>query len=229
MAFISKQSIDVSTHSHPKVAAYPPQAFLTPCVSFNTQPPEGGCKRGDKWRVEIYKFQHTATRRWLPSATAFINSSSLFQHTATRRWLHQCDHLVPLATPVSTHSHPKVAALMAHWQAALRIPFQHTATRRWLQTLLNRLNWQAKCFNTQPPEGGCPGGSAIGCKFIMFQHTATRRWLQAKRSSFTQSISVSTHSHPKVAAKFNLDDFSVKEFQHTATRRWLLIIAAFIY
>ena len=100
----------VSTHSHPKVAAYPPQAFLTPCVSFNTQPPEGGCKRGDKWRVEIYKFQHTATRRWLPSATAFINSSSLFQHTATRRWLHQCDHLVPLATPVSTHSHPKVAA-----------------------------------------------------------------------------------------------------------------------
>ena len=34
----------------------------------------------------------------------------------------------------------------------------------------------------------------------MFQHTATRRWLRAIKEGFMNTLSVSTHSHPKVAA-----------------------------
>ena len=54
----------VSTHSHPKVAAY---MRLMPILH--------------------YQFQHTATRRWL--LLQHHNSAQLdwFQHTATRRWL----------------------------------------------------------------------------------------------------------------------------------------------
>ena len=58
------------------------------------------------------------------------------------------------ASLVSTHSHPKVAALGFFTIHAAPAMFQHTATRRWLR-------WGAwACplpisFNTQPPEGGC--------------------------------------------------------------------------
>ena len=55
-------------------------------------------------------FQHTATRRWLRVGRNLLSHSSKFQHTATRRWLRlrcRCWWTWP---PVSTHSHPKVAA-----------------------------------------------------------------------------------------------------------------------
>ena len=54
----------VSTHSHPKVAAWPAPASL------------GGLM-----------FQHTATRRWLPGGFPLLADTPAFQHTATRRWL----------------------------------------------------------------------------------------------------------------------------------------------
>ena len=76
---------------------------------------------------------------------------------------------------VSTHSHPKVAACKA-----------------FMMRLLMR------CFNTQPPEGGCESPLRTGC-------------IQQ----------VSTHSHPKVAAVVAIFVYLVSVFQHTATRRWL--------
>ena len=55
-------------------------------------------------------------------------------------------------------------------------------------------------FNTQPPEGGCHE-----------QHTNRHN-----------RICVSTHSHPKVAARFGSPVVGLPTlFQHTATRRWL--------
>ena len=80
-------SYQVSTHSHPKVAA----RALNPFSS-------------SIW------FQHTATRRWLPPVFFCHKRYVKFQHTATRRWLPN-----PLLVRfqrflVSTHSHPKVAA-----------------------------------------------------------------------------------------------------------------------
>ena len=35
--------IVVSTHNRPKAAAFVPHLLLNKTVSFNTQPPEGGC------------------------------------------------------------------------------------------------------------------------------------------------------------------------------------------
>ena len=60
-------------------------------MRFNTQPPEGGCVFIKTSKLAYNVFQHTATRRWLP--THFRNGCS--------------------KGLVSTHSHPKVAAYVA--------------------------------------------------------------------------------------------------------------------
>ena len=54
----------VSTHSHPKVAAYQ-----------------------DRKLLRLIQFQHTATRRWLLIRYPVRGIGLMFQHTATRRWL----------------------------------------------------------------------------------------------------------------------------------------------
>ena len=122
---------------------------------FNTQPPEGGCKGhvafyGKNGIVSTHShpkvaakalsvsdgkarvFQHTATRRWLQSLTLTLFSVEGFQHTATRRWLLNSFFVISPQIAVSTHSHPKVAAI----------------------TYISDLTWNHS-FNTQPPEGGC--------------------------------------------------------------------------
>ena len=168
----------VSTHSHPKVAAD---------------------RHNDSIRHK--QFQHTATRRWLLYAANNITftAEAAFQHTATRRWLHGVQYyaLTMIAGfntqppeggctgifitihhdfAVSTHSHPKVAAeRFEYWENNKW--FQHTATRRWLQSKQKR----------KP-------------RLSEFQHTATRRWLQNPPLGYGDKGSVSTHSHPKVAA-----------------------------
>ena len=80
----------------------------------------------------VSTFQHTATRRWLPFAVCGLCESVLFQHTATRRWLLETKTVTFTVGAVSTHSHPKVAA----------------NDRR-------HCGKAPRCFNTQPPEGGC--------------------------------------------------------------------------
>ena len=125
--------------------------------------------------IALFKFQHTATRRWLHlplsmdclnkhvsthshpkvAATAALHTHIItkFQHTATRRWLLSKTAFSSHFCEVSTHSHPKVAAGTII-QFASNALFQHTATRRWLHPLAFLLDYCAK-----------------------FQHTATRRWL----------------------------------------------------
>ena len=122
----------VSTHSHPKVAALRVEFCIYRHSCFNTQPPEGGCKA---------KVSYNTARRW-------------FQHTATRRWLPLVGSVRDFMSFVSTHSHPKVAALYP--------------IRPW---------WTYLSFNTQPPEGGCSTLSRTPPRIAKFQHTATRRWL----------------------------------------------------
>ena len=100
----------VSTHSHPKVAAFQKCGLPRKCRGFNTQPPEGGCRFAPYVRqpfydvsthshpkvaavvrlfcvTKVFLFQHTATRRWLLMDTVCCTSVYVFQHTATRRWL----------------------------------------------------------------------------------------------------------------------------------------------
>ena len=56
---------EVSTHSHPKVAAAVRVGYIVYFTCFNTQPPEGGCRNWARKFTTTSAFQHTATRRWL--------------------------------------------------------------------------------------------------------------------------------------------------------------------
>ena len=60
-------------------------------------------------------FQHTATRRWLRVFPRESDRFIWFQHTATRRWLHYDKVKAYLKNKVSTHSHPKVAAIHQYY------------------------------------------------------------------------------------------------------------------
>ena len=112
MTALFTKASSVSTHSHPKVAAIP--IFRLSHLHSS--------------------FQHTATRRWLRTNKKMHNVLLMFQHTATRRWLQPVKYNIDGEPSVSTHSHPKVAAVR------FRIDIMYCT-----------------CFNTQPPEGGCIG------------------------------------------------------------------------
>ena len=99
----------VSTHSRPKAAAFKNKNFILNVLSFNTQPPEGGCQPLKAWfplrygfntqppeggcikalnsSVKHNQFQHTAARRRLQNGAVVSNKLGLFQHTAARRRL----------------------------------------------------------------------------------------------------------------------------------------------
>ena len=123
--------------------------------------------------------------------------------------------------------------------------FQHTAARRRLP----RRHVQHLChharFNTQPPEGGCPGApkprrtwpvsthsrpkaaaaelTQADLPVAMFQHTAARRRLLPTQVVGIPVRQVSTHSRPKAAACAAQSSASrLVAFQHTAARRRLL-------
>ena len=100
----------------------------------------------------------------------------MFQHTAARRRLHLDLHLIEADKHVSTHSRPKAAACEFRCFFSVK-RFQHTAARRRLPLLVTWLKstqpvsthsrpkaaaaflflacQSLRCFNTQPPEGGC--------------------------------------------------------------------------
>ena len=100
-----------------------------------------------------------------------------FQHTAARRRLldvvaHLSDYDI-----VSTHSRPKAAAAAS---ALIWIPL--------------------RCFNTQPPEGGCRWILTARRVFLVSTHS------RPKAAAFINSLAsasliVSTHSRPKAAAR----------------------------
>ena len=78
----------VSTHSRPKAAAATKITLFSIFLSFNTQPPEGGCFVRGVCSKYQYEFQHTAARRRL--LPPLILSVTFWT--------------------VSTHSRPKAAA-----------------------------------------------------------------------------------------------------------------------
>ena len=147
-------SCDVSTHSHPKVAAFGIPFLHPKGNSFNTQPPEGGCFVKARFKFCDFLFQHTATRRWLPLSRSLPSPLATVSTHSHPKVAAQDLSLVALPSVVSTHSHPKVAALIRHATGA-----------------------SVFCFNTQPPEGGCYRSRCFVHSDTWFQHTATRRWL----------------------------------------------------
>ena len=129
-------------------------------------------------------FQHTAARRRLrtlyqlfeaiavvsthsrPKAAAPILRPTVrndqFQHTAARRRLLAPFRLRLEPSPVSTHSRPKAAAIAkrrCNPQAAVST---HSRPKAAAPSKARRAR-RCRCFNTQPPEGGCPGCCSFLC------------------------------------------------------------------
>ena len=140
-------------------------------------------------------FQHTATRRWLlPDESDKLLSMVVSTHSHPKVAAIRLHHLKPYPL-VSTHSHPKVAASYSDliiWQYR---GFQHTATRRWLQAMMKSEECGYMSFNTQPPEGGCTVRIVDLQLFELFQHTATRRWLPSY-TICTNNINQSFNTQP---------------------------------
>ena len=105
-----------------------------------------------------------------------------------------------IADFVSTHSHPKVAAVLALYGLVSTSVSTHSHPK---------VAARPNCSGSTP---------------VWFQHTATRRWLPPPMPALLSLNLVSTHSHPKVAAQRAIASIENLEFQHTATRRWLPVI-----
>ena len=147
------------------------------------------------------QFQHTAARRRLRTVIVTAGGKRWFQHTAARRRLRL--QFLPKFLPlvVSTHSRPKAAAKIQKLVLTTSKCFNTQPPEGGCLPLVS-LDRFIKRFNTQPPEGGCSVivySLNFGCGF---QHTAARRRLLngTDASRFLEIL-----------------------FQHTAARRRLLI------
>ena len=131
--------------------------------------------------------------------------------------------LVILATSlVSTHSRPKAAALFGVILLICAQVSTHSRPKA-AAALGAHTSKRDRCFNTQPPEGGCNESCIPFCFMPAFQHTAARRRLQFKAGGYMVELmfqhtaarrrlqiqndldfsflQVSTHSRPKAAAQ----------------------------
>ncbi len=101
--------LEVSTHSHPKVAALSRLAISGEhLVSTHSHPKVAA--RTDQLADFPHLFQHTATRRWLPATLLIVRAIACGFNTQPPEG--GCQKIVDtfFARQVSTHSHPKVAA-----------------------------------------------------------------------------------------------------------------------
>ena len=103
-------------------------------VSFNTQPPEGGCL--SKWNWLPCQFVGFNTQP--PEGGCFKNLKLLF-----------------LVLVVSTHSRPKAAALESLTIQTIHAGFNTQPPEGGCTLPSDRVKTIHQGFNTQPPEGGC--------------------------------------------------------------------------
>ena len=103
-------------------------------------------------------FQHTAARRRLPAKKILELLNQAFQHTAARRRLLSLFKSGDVDFYVSTHSRPKAAATSKTTISKGIIVSTHSRPKAAATS--NNIKYScSKCFNTQPPEGGCPLGA----------------------------------------------------------------------
>ena len=143
----------VSTHSRPKAAAWATSIALATTRRFNTQPPEGGCRRQCGWFLNRGGFNTQPPE----GGCAFIGRI-IFRG--------MCFNTQP----------PEGGCLDSQAQQAMFEWFQHTAARRRLRYGAGSV-CEGASFNTQPPEGGCLWANSRAGWWTRFQHTAARRRL----------------------------------------------------
>ena len=144
----------VSTSSHPKVAA----AIITvknkrPLVSTYSHPKVAAFQNLLPLLIP-HQFQHTATRRWLPTVNTFgfrtvmVSTHSRPKAAAKRVW-----HLARLVAGFNTQ--PPEGGCLLIWLPFFS--FQRFNTQPPEGSCLRNVKYAIvnMCFNTQPPEGGC--------------------------------------------------------------------------
>ena len=143
---------------------------------FNTQPPEGGCIATNTNLPICNSFNTQPPEGGCIHAGRVRILSLTFQHTAARRRLQGKQIAQSSGRAVSTHSRPKAAASLC------------CNTQRI-----------TKCFNTQPPEGGCDNQAVSKSSSAGFNTQPPEGGCSPNSTPKVFSC-VSTHSRPKAAA-----------------------------
>ena len=166
-------------------------------LSFNTQPPEGGCPSANCRTAEHSGFQHTAARRRLDTNQKCPAHCESFN---TQPPEGGCSRLKPSGclTSVSTHSRPKAAVLSGNFKTQEEAVSTHSRPKaaggRW------RYRYGVSQVSTHSRPKAAVGKTVLAENIIRFQHTAARRRLLINCIlPFSLDTSVSTHSRPKAA------------------------------
>ena len=166
-------------------------------ICFNTQPPEGGWSR--------------------PTATETIRSCFNTQ-PPEGGWISYNYRFISFS--VSTHSRPKAAG--DFWFRPTEVPKVSTHSRPKAAGFSTcKPLGQARCFNTQPPEGGWPHfhtGTATICRFNT--QPPEGGWVPARHTARCRGR---FNTQPPEGGWERMDRPSQTQhmFQHTAARRRL--------
>ena len=102
----------VSTHSRPKAAACSPRLPTCCWLSFNSQPPEGGCNVCDRVLSKRLVSTHSRPKAAAHRRTAPMKDLTVSTHSRPKAAAPEC-FIVERQGGVSTHSRPKAAARTA--------------------------------------------------------------------------------------------------------------------
>ena len=199
-----------------------------PASSFNTQPPEGGCFFGDKIMAKNKVSTHSHPKV-AASGSAFSRPNSTFQHTATRRWLQRrppdfrtrlrfntqppeggcagtfgaVDDVV-----VSTHSHPKVAAIQNSTFFASYVVSTHSHPKVAAPIGAAQADYDAVSTHSHPKVAAPKHDRGCVCPSVSTH--SHPKVAAGEQQYYDYAFMVSTHSHPKVAARLLLEVVRIK-------------------
>ena len=170
---------------------------------FNTQPPEGGWTTRFRSSLSRFLFQHTAARRRLDAVAAqFKAQEAVSTHSrpkaAGRR------HRLPRPHQRSFNTQPPEGGWMNGKTDLVDKGGFNTQPPEggWRWTSIRRGCWVIS-FNTQPPEGGWASvPPAIFSTFGFNTQPPEGGW-RLKNAKSLPISTVSTHSRPKAAGRFD--------------------------
>ena len=166
---------------------------------FNTQPPEGGCRRPAPCRRPARSRFNTQP----PEGGCVVFVPSLFRKS-----------------DVSTHSRPKAAASISAAMAAIWICFNTQPPEGGCH---GPCPYPAKqpCFNTQPPEGGCRDHATDPRPGPVSTHSRPKAAAPFRPPA--RNVCSCFNTQPPESGCYRRPCFSICDgvFQHTAARRRL--------
>ena len=145
----------VSTHSRPKAAAPRMSYSVERILSFNTQPPEGGCFMHLTIHPGIIRVStHSRPKAAARSALHCLRCNMVSTHSRPKAAAVTFRQLLPSLPRFNTQP-PEGGCCSSIFKHSSSVKFQHTAARRRLHFANVSDVLVGRSFNTQPPEGGC--------------------------------------------------------------------------